>query len=173
MTSYQPFTTYKPLIIIKKMVTALIADNYGRTRTMSYDALVKPECDKAFKTLCQHLQKQHTPDIMATLLYDSMHNWTNHTYITLPTWPIPTGPIMESLTMVFASQRQIGWDQFFRGCLASDWKSAIHLYYNEQQPGASFTPDQWMRTTINAIWKFTMPLWFQHTNASYRGENSA
>jgi hypothetical protein len=30
-----------------------------------------------------------------------MHNWINRTHNTLPTWPTPTEPIMESLTMAF------------------------------------------------------------------------
>jgi hypothetical protein len=76
-----------------------------------------------------------------------------------------------ALTTAFQSQHRIGWDQFFRGRIANDWKNAIGIYYHERHPGTAFTPDQWMRTTIDALWKFSMTLWRQR-NASLHGENS-
>jgi hypothetical protein len=109
---------------------------------------------------------------MATLIYDSMLSWLDRTRITPPTWKPPLEPIMTQLTTAFDSQRKIGWDQFFRGRIAKDWKHAIQTYYQEQQPGDSFTPDQWMRTTIDAAWKLAMTLWRQR-NAALHGKNSA
>jgi hypothetical protein len=73
---------------------------------------------------------------------------------------------------VHKSQSKIGWDQFFLGCIATDWKLAIQIYYHEQQPGTSFTPDQWMQTTINAIWTLALTLWRQH-NAALHGPDSS
>ena len=109
---------------------------------------------------------------MATLLCDSMHSWIDQTRITPPTWPQPEEPIMTDIKRAFDSQCKIGWDQFFRGRVAKDWKTAIRTYYRERRPGDSFTPDQWMRTTIDALWKFAMTLWRQR-NTSYHGEKSA
>ena len=44
------------------------------------------------------------------------------------------------------------------------------IYYHEQQPGYIFTPDEWICTTINAIWTFALTLWCQQC-ASYHGVN--
>ena len=60
----------------------------------------------------------------------------------------------------------------FRGHIAKDWKIANESYYRERQPGDSYTPDQWMRTTIAAIWKFSMTIWRQR-NAALHGTDSA
>jgi hypothetical protein len=48
----------------------------------------------------------------------------------------------------------------------------MRLYYTDRQPGVSFTPDHWMRTTIDAIWKFAMTLW-RHCCTTYHGDNGA
>jgi hypothetical protein len=69
-------------------------------------------------------------------------------------------------------QSKIRWDQFFRGRIATDWKLAIQTYYRERQPGTSFTPDQWMQTTINAIWTLALTLWRQR-NAALHGPDSS
>jgi hypothetical protein len=129
-------------------------------------------CQEALDTLRQHLQKQHTPDIMATLICDSMSSWLNCTCILPPTWTPSKEPIMTQLTCAFKSQSKIGWDQFFFRHIAKDWKLAIKTYYHEWQPGDSFNPDQWMQTTIEALWKFTLTLW-QQWNATLHGPNSA
>jgi hypothetical protein len=81
---------------------------------------------------------------MATLICTSMTSWLNRTRITFPTWTQPAEPIMTDLKRAFTSQGKIGWDQFFRGRIATDWKTAIKTYYQERQPGTSYTPDQWM-----------------------------
>jgi hypothetical protein len=52
------------------------------------------------------------------------------------------------MSRAFAAQSKIGWDQFLRGCIATHWKYVIHLYYKDRQPGAQFTPDQWMRKKL-------------------------
>jgi hypothetical protein len=119
----------------------------------------------------QHLSKQHTPDIMANLISECMNSWINRTRISPPTWTTPEEPIMTQLTHAFKAQGKIGWDQFFRGRIAKDWKLAIQTYYKERQPGDSYTSDQWMRTTINAIWKLALTLWRQR-NAALHGTNS-
>jgi hypothetical protein len=92
----------------------------------------------------QHLSKQHTPDIMANLISECMNSWINRTRISPPTWTTPEEPIMTQLTHAFKAQGKIGWDQFFRGRIAKDWKLAIQTYYKERQPGDSYTSDQWM-----------------------------
>ena len=63
------------------------------------------------------------------------------------------------ITRAFQSQQRIGWDQFFRGRLTHEWSLVLATYYNERQPGYNFTPENWMRTTINAIWDFSLTLW--------------
>jgi hypothetical protein len=108
---------------------------------------------------------------MANLICDSMTSWINHTRIAPPSWPLHPEPIMQQLTHAFNLQRKIGWDQFFRGRISKDWQHAIHTYYNEWQPGDSFTSDQWMRNTIDAIWKFALTLWRQR-NATLHGKDS-
>jgi hypothetical protein len=51
-------------------------------------------------------------------------------------------------------------------------KPAIQTFYSEQQPGKSFIPDQWIRTTIDALWIFSLTLWRQR-NAALHGPDSA
>lgn len=106
--------------------------------------------NKALTIFQQHLTKQHTPDIMASLLCTSMtSSWLGGSNIAPPTLTTPEEPIMPHLTRAFKLQSKIGWDLFFHGQIAKDWKPAIHTDYREQQPGTFFTLDQWMRTTSN------------------------
>jgi hypothetical protein len=123
----------------------------------------------AFTALKQQLAKQHTPTIMATLLTDSMEHWIHRRRIAIPEWPLPHEPIMQDLTRAFNEQRNIGWDQFLRGRLAKSWADAIHTYYQLKRPGTAFTPDQWMRKTITALWTFSLTLW-RHRNAELHGD---
>jgi hypothetical protein len=127
---------------------------------------------EALTTFRQHLQTQKTPDIMATLICNSIKSWLDRTIILPPTRTTPEEQIMTDLHRAFNSQKAIGWDQFLRGRLAKDWKHAIKTYYHERKPGNSYTPDQWMRTTIAALWKFSMTLWRQR-NAALHGTDSA
>ena len=99
-----------------------------------------------------------------------MTSWINRQRIALPTWPDPAEPIMLDIKRAFDSQRCIGWDQFFRGRLSLEWRTVISHYYQDRRLGAAFTPDQWMRTTIHAIWKFALTLW-RNRNLEYHGEN--
>jgi hypothetical protein len=102
-----------------------------------------------------------------------MTRWLDRSCISPPTWTPPEEPIQTQLRHAFKSQSKISWDQFFRGRITKDWKSAIQTYYyNERQPGKSFTPDQWMCTTINALWTFSLTLW-QQRNAALHGPDSA
>ena len=75
---------------------------------------------------------------------------------------------MTLITSAFKSQTQIGWDQFFRGHLTTEWSLVIATYYQERQPGHKFTPEHWMHTTINAIWDFSLTLWHQRCE-TYHG----
>jgi hypothetical protein len=62
----------------------------------------------------------------------------------------------------FKTQATIGWDQFFRGRIATKaWRIPIGTYYKIRQPGESFTPDQWMRTVIKELWVFLIAIWKQ------------
>ena len=107
---------------------------------------------------------------MANVICDCMDAWLTRQRMAPPSLQIPDDPILQAITTAFHSQSNIGWDQFFRGHIVTDWKSAIGIYYHERRPGTAFTPDQWMRT-IDALWKFSMTLWRQR-NASLHGENS-
>jgi hypothetical protein len=124
----------------------------------------------AMETFQEHLERQQTPDIMIELLCNSIENWLQRSRITPPTWHPPEDPLETALTKAFATQRRIGWDQFLRGRLATNWKHAIHIHYCDTRPGEYFTADQWLRTTIDAIWKLSMTLWRQRC-ATYHGEN--
>jgi hypothetical protein len=124
----------------------------------------------AFLQFRTHLQQQHTPDIMATLLCNCMEHWIARRRIAPPEWIAPTEPILRLLTRAFHAQTKIGWDQFFRGRIALAWKSAIQVYYHERKPGTKFTPEQWLRTTIDALWHFSLTLW-RHRNTELHGDN--
>jgi hypothetical protein len=44
------------------------------------------------------------------------------------------------------------------------------LLYLERKPGAHFTPDRWLRTKIDAIWKLALTL-LRHRNKELYGDN--
>ena len=100
-----------------------------------------------------------------------MERWLEGKRITPPEWTQPEEPIMIAITRAFQTQSRIGWDQLFRGRIATDWHQAIQAYYRERKPGEAFTPDQWMRTTIEEIWIFAMKLWKQR-NIDLHGETN-
>ena len=125
---------------------------------------------QAFTILRQHFQKQHTPNMLTDLICDSMNNWIQRQRIVPPQENTQDEPIMHAITIAFHSQKRIGWDQFFCGRLLTDWNKAIDIYYHDRRPGNAYTPEQWMRTTINAIWTFLMTLWRQRCT-SYHGVN--
>jgi hypothetical protein len=58
----------------------------------------------AFQTFCLYLQKHHTPNIMATLICNSMHSWINCTWISPPVWDPPKEPIMHASHQAFQVQ---------------------------------------------------------------------
>jgi hypothetical protein len=107
---------------------------------------------------------------MIDLLCNSINSWLTRTRIEPPAWQQPEDPLEMALSQAFNKQRCIGWDQFLRGRIASDWRCAIELHYCDTTPGEYFTPDTWMRTTINAIWTLAMTLWRQRCT-TYHGEN--
>jgi hypothetical protein len=46
------------------------------------------------------------------------------------------------------------------------------MYYNDRHPGPSFTPDQWLRTTIKALWTFSLTIW-RARNLEFHGDNGS
>jgi hypothetical protein len=108
---------------------------------------------------------------MADLLCECMQRWVSRHPITRPTWPLPLEPIHRLLTKAYVAQTRIGWDQFFRGRVALPWKDAIAAYYKERRPGKMFSPEQWLRTTVDALWHFSLTLWRQRCHELH-GHNS-
>jgi hypothetical protein len=99
-----------------------------------------------------------------------MRQWISRHPIMRPTCPLPSESIHRLLTKAYYAQSKIGWDQCFRGHVAILWKDAIALYYNERRPGAMFTPEQWLRTTVDATWHFSLTLWRQRCH-EFHGHN--
>ena len=126
----------------------------------------------ARKTFQQKLSRLHTPDIMNKLICDSMDSWLARRPVTLPVWNGPNEPIHGALRRAFRAQAKIGWDQFFRGRIAKDWKRPITMYYKIRQPGESYTSDQWMRSIITELWKLSITIWKQR-NTELHGTDSA
>jgi hypothetical protein len=152
------------------MLLCLPVINCGKTLIMYFAARLRIAA-LLFQTFHLHLQKQQTPDIMATLtICNIMHSWINHTRFFPPDWHPPEEPIMQALHQAFQAQHLIRWDQFFCGHFALKWRDAIMLYYRKCNPGPAFTPDHWMRSTIKAIWTFALMLWCHH-NSEYHGEH--
>jgi hypothetical protein len=74
-----------------------------------------------------------------------MDSWLARRPVIEPVWNGPVEPIQRQIRSAFRAQAMIGWDQFFRGCIAkAAWRKPIGSYYKIRQPGESFTPDQWM-----------------------------
>ena len=94
------------------------------------------------------LVQLHTPNILMNVICESMDKWIARRPVLPPAWNGPENKIQAEIRLAFNAQSRIGWDQFFRGWIAKDWQISIARFYKEQQPGDSFTPDQWMRTVI-------------------------
>ena len=108
--------------------------------------------------------------MMTELICESMNDWLHPRCIVPPQGHTQDDPIMHALTIAFHSQKRIGWDQFFCGQLSTDWTKVIAIYYCDRCPGNAFTPEQWIWTTIDALWTFSMTLWHQRC-AYYHGVN--
>jgi len=109
---------------------------------------------------------------MATLICDCINKWLHGRPISTPGWHRDPERIKRQLHRACLTQQKIGWDQFLRGRISKDWTHAIHTYYVDRQPGDSYNPEQWMRTTIAAIWKFSLTMWRQR-NLDKHGVDSA
>jgi hypothetical protein len=90
----------------------------------------------------------HTPDILTHLLCNSMDSWLARRPVIEPAWNRSEEPIQRQ---ILRAQAKIGWDQFFRGRIAKEWRIPIGTYYMIRKPGESFTPDQWMRTVLKEL----------------------
>jgi hypothetical protein len=88
--------------------------------------------NKALHTFRLHLQRQHTPNILAQLLCDCIQQWISRHPIIQPVWTPPLEPIHHSMSRAYAAQSKIGWDQFLCGHIATQWKDVIQLYYKDQ-----------------------------------------
>ena len=83
---------------------------------------------QAFTILCQHFQKQHTPNVMTDLICASMDNWIQRRHIIPPLENTQDEPIMTAIIIAFHSQKRIGWDQFFKSTtVISTLAMLIHL----------------------------------------------
>ena len=109
---------------------------------------------------------------MNNLICDSMDHWLASRRIVPPGWSNSDEPIKRQLDNAFHAQHAIGWDQFFRGRIAKAWSIPIQTYYCARRPGETFTPDRWMRTMINEVWKFSLTLWKQR-NTELHGTDGA
>jgi hypothetical protein len=122
----------------------------------------------------QKLMSMHTPDILTHTICKSMDNWLARRPVLLPEWNGPKDPIQPQIRSAFKAQAtRIGWDQFFRGCIAKAWSIPIGTYYRIRQPGESFTPDQWMRTVIKELWMFSIAIWKQRNTEMHHGTDGA
>jgi hypothetical protein len=119
----------------------------------------------------QQLTRLHTPDILNKLICDSMDSWMARRPVTLPAWNVRE-PIQREMRRAFTAQSKIGWDQFLRGRVAKAWQRPIQTYYRLRQPGESFTPEQWMRKLISALWTFSLTMWRQRCS-EFHGTESA
>jgi hypothetical protein len=58
-----------------------------------------------------------------------MDSWLDRCPVVAPTWNGPAEPIQRQSRCAFQAQSRIGWDQFFRGCIAKAWRLPIGTYY--------------------------------------------
>jgi hypothetical protein len=96
--------------------------------------------NKALHTFWLHLQWQHTPDILAQLLYDCIQRWILRHPITQPVWTPPLEPIHHFMSHAYAAQSKIGWDQFLCGRIATQWNDVIHCKIRTDDPEPSLHP---------------------------------
>jgi hypothetical protein len=106
----------------------------------------------------QKLTRMHTPEIVTHLLCNSIDSWLARRPVVMPARTGPAEPIQKQIRIAFEAQAAIWRDQFFRGRIAKAWRKPISTYYKIQQPGDSFTPDQWMRTVITELRMFSIAI---------------
>ena len=174
--SSPPYSDYR-LSTTTPTANALPVVNYGRTQTMYYDALLLTIIKHALLlykpstiTLWHNTHQQSYPNYCTPWQHGKLDTWW---WISLPNWPTPgerTHPAGSDHELS-CTAGSIGWDQFFWGRITTQWATPIHTYYHGWCSGvAYYTPDQWMHTTIKAIWTLSLTLW-QQRNAKYHGEN--
>jgi hypothetical protein len=99
------------------------------------DARTRKTARLAFQQ--KKLTRMHTPDILTHLICNSMDSWLARQPVVEPAWNDPEEPIQKQIRSAFKTQAKIGWNQFFRGCIAKAWRIPIGMYYKIRQPGES------------------------------------
>ena len=59
----------------------------------------------------------------------------------------------------FASQSAIGWKNFYRGYISTDWKRIQYRYLRELNRGDIHAVDKWARMLTSNILEFTRIIW--------------
>jgi hypothetical protein len=120
---------------------ALPAISYGRTPhtcmlTCTCDARCTARHAAPRVAFQQKLTHMHTPDILTHLICNSMDSWlARRPVLVMPARNGPKEPIQKQIRIAFAAQAAIGWDQFFRGCIAKAWRKQAY-WHILQDPAA-------------------------------------
>jgi hypothetical protein len=111
----------------------------------------------------------YTPPDMSESILKALTNWMHKRPVCPPRWTYNTmTPLRQAIRHSFDAQTSIGWDQFLRGRLTTNWKTPLALYYKARTPDSQITPTLWMTRTIDAMWTFFSSMWDQR-NADFFG----
>jgi len=78
-------------------------------------------------------------------------------------WPPPNFPYHPThhadIQQAFELQSEIGWDEFLRGRICTDWGKIVHQYYRNMNLGAYRNQSTWETRIISTTWRIFLSTW--------------
>jgi hypothetical protein len=113
---------------------------------------------RAVRTYCVN---KNTPSNFQSAIVIAIEDWIRQ----IP--PLEQTPCSDALKKLIHSQRQIGWDQFIRGHLSTQWQTYLEYelhHDNEHQPPESFNYHLFFSGLIKIIWTQQSQFWHDYQN---------
>lgn len=105
----------------------------------------KSNRSKAWRTLVTVLKEEKTAPLITCALNECVDSWTENRE---RAWRSEyTDTHSQQVSKAVQAQATIGWDQFLRGRIAREWKSAQKKYLKETGSPAKYTAESWGKKT--------------------------
>jgi hypothetical protein len=79
--------------------------------------------------------------------------------------------LADDVQAALLTQDAIGWENFFEGCIAQDWKAVQNAYFcwcHSQKTGC-----RWTASLIQKLWDISWDLWEHRIGIVHEKENEA